>query len=140
MNPLKSKGCIEPCGYTVRLLNSEKEILEYGPNCLCLCDRYYRRTWYLQCSNVKELNTWYGVLQVSIFHWRKDQMFCAALLLSLYCQHACTHARPPLVNDEHLASAFLDSYHNLRTQLGFWGYYMIDRNEEDQLLLLAVEK
>lgn len=55
-------------------------------------------------------------------------------------QYSARHAQPPLNKDQVLRFAFQRAYRITRWRLGVWGWYYIDRTEEEMLGQLVVDK
>lgn len=55
-------------------------------------------------------------------------------------QYSARHAQPPLNKDQVLRFAFQRAYRITRWRLGVWGWYYVDRTEEEMLGQLVVDK
>ena len=73
--------------------------------------------WYMRCATEEDRTVWKAVLK-----------YCAA------------HAEPPLGDDVDATEAFRDAYRGVRRSLGFWGYYRVDKCQQDMLAQLCVDR
>mmetsp|Transcript_70890 Transcript_70890/g.125252 ORF Transcript_70890/g.125252 Transcript_70890/m.125252 type:complete len:574 (-) Transcript_70890:334-2055(-) len=113
----KKKGAIQTCGYRVKHMDKEEEKKEFGDFAITLKPWGRRRQWYLKCEDAESLKTWEGVLK-----------------------YAARGARPPLNEDEVMRFAFQRAYPITRWRLGVWGWYYVDKTEDEMLGQLVVDK
>jgi hypothetical protein len=116
-DPKKAAGVIEPCNLKVERLTKEEDIKEHGEFAIKFKPHGRRRTWCLRFKDEEELNQWEPVLKM-----------------------AGRKAGAPLNEDFVLRTAFLAAYEQTRWRLGVWGWWRCDRNEQEMLGQMIVDR